>query len=537
MLYTYTSSRADYNPAKTILVFAPSDKVKTMEEAEAFAVSSGWQLLAEYEEAVLIIPLIVDGYSRLSTAWPGKILTENRNAFSSICGRSLYQRGEKLWCWECLVYMVGYDDGAEYAGNCLLAEPGRFAAAALVNGSPSDYTKGGERTSHPFLKEVSDDYVKRNCEIESRVWLYTEEKDRIREAEQYFGTGRVLTIKKCPASYDLNHSAEIMTGLFDKTVRWKDGPDGRVTDYAGRVSFYREDYFIQEKVTVKVTDYPVAVHLPKGLGKEDVKNFPLVFSVHGRGEPAWLFASKNGWDQLADETKEFVLAVPDSPGNLWQLERDQDAFPAMVNFLCEKYGLDRSRVYLTGFSNGAMITREAGSLHPELFAAVSAWNGPVHLTEELAHPVYMEKLREEGYEMPAWICVGDQDPAAGVESLREQLEYLLPVNGCRIEEDGSLFGYRCDEKRTAENYYTEDQGYLEGNRFHTEVYCRIQDREPFVCATVMKNMPHGAITEQSRACYAFMKRFRRINGGPLVRVISKDPAAEIREKESAIGLM
>ena len=309
-----------------------------------------------------------------------------------------------------------------------------------------------------------------------------------------------------------------MTGLFDKTIRWKDGPDGRVTDYAGRVSFYRDDDFIQEKVTVKVTDYPVAVHLPRGLRKEDVKNFPLVFSVHGRGEPAWLFASKNGWDRLADEMRDFVLAVPDSPGNLWQLERDKDAFPAMVNFLCEKYELDRSRVYLTGFSNGAMITREAGSLYPELFAAVSAWNGPVHLTEELAHPVYMERLRAEGYEMPAWICVGDQDPAADLGSLREQLEYLLPANGCRAEEDGSLFGYACDAERTAENYYTKERGYREGDRFRTAVYCRMKDREPIVCATVMKNMPHGAIPDQSRACYAFMKRFRRIGGGPLVSV-------------------
>lgn len=42
--------------------------------------------------------------------------------------------------------------------------------------------------------------------------------------------------------------------------------------------------------------------------------------------------------------------------------------------------------------------------------------------------------------------------------------------------------------------------------------------------------------------YAAVKNARegvsyRKNGGPLVRVVSKDKAAEIREKETAIGMM
>lgn len=520
MLYTYLSTRADYNPAKTILVFGPSDKVSTPDDAERWAANSGWRLLAEYEEAVLIVPVIRNGYSELDTTYPGKILSDNRNAFQSCCGRSLYQRREAIWCWECLVYLVGYEDGAEYAGNCVVAEPGRFAAAALINGGPTDYIRGNERTTHPLMKEVSDAYQKTNREIESRIWLFSGDNDCIRKARDYFGDGKSLTVKNVPEAYDMDLAAEIMTEFFNKTVRWKDGPDGTVTEYPGRVAFYRDGEFIIEKVTIGVTDYPCAVRFPKGLDANAVKGLPLVFSVHGRGEPAWLFATKNGWDTLQDEMRDFVLAVPDSPGNIWQLERDTNVFPALIDCLCSKYSLDRSRVYLTGFSNGAMITREVGSTYPELFAGISPWNGPVHLKEELDHPVYMERLRAEGYEMPAWICAGDKDPAASVDSLREQLEYLLPANGCRFDPAAeSVLGYRCDERRTGRNYYREDSGYREGDRFDTSVYTRSRDAEPIVCATIMRDMPHGAIKEQSRACYMFLRRFRR--EGKQVSIISK----------------
>ncbi len=271
---------------------------------------------------------------------------------------------------------------------------------------------------------------------------------------------------------------------------------------------------------------------------------PLLFSVHGRGEPAWLFAEKNGWDVLADETRAFVLVCPDSPGNIWQLERDGLAFEAMITQICEDYGLDRTRVYLTGFSNGGAITREVGTTWPELFAAIAPFNAPVNapglVAAEVVNPVFLSS----GYELPYWVCVGDRDPAAGTD-VDGQLEVMLAANrwaggseerGAVLSEGQSNEGpticreahskqsptfstrFLPDEIRTAENYYTTTQGYHQGDRFKTLVY-HGPDGLPRVAFTVMKNMPHGAIPEQSRAAWEFLRHFRRPAGGRQVEYL------------------
>lgn len=78
-----------------------------------------------------------------------------------------------------------------------------------------------------------------------------------------------------------------------------------------------------------------------------------MFSVHGRGEPAWMFAEKNGWDRLADETGAFLLAVPDSPENIWFLERRRRCIRPDDRQAPQPLRLDRERVYLTAFPTEA----------------------------------------------------------------------------------------------------------------------------------------------------------------------------------------
>lgn len=75
------------------------------------------------------------------------------------------------------------------------------------------------------------------------------------------------------------------------------------------------------------------------------------------------------------------------------------------------------------------------------------------------------------------------------------------------------WGWKPDEVWNGENHYTPEAGYREGERFTTYGY-RSTRGDLAVTVTMMKNMPHGAIREQSRAVWQFLRHYRREKGSP-----------------------
>lgn len=131
--------------------------------AEQFARKSGWQALSEYDGAVLILPLAPEGWNAQSHSLPGSIYDRVRGQVGSRNGRSLFGREGKLWCWETMLYLVGYEDGAVFAGNCAMAEPEPLLPRSpLDRGAPDDYSAGAFPSSHWLVRHVSSDYAKRN---------------------------------------------------------------------------------------------------------------------------------------------------------------------------------------------------------------------------------------------------------------------------------------------------------------------------------------------------------------------------------------
>ena len=52
-IYTYVSTKAGYDPAKTYYVCAPKKDAATLEDAARFAQESGWQDAAEDRKSVV----------------------------------------------------------------------------------------------------------------------------------------------------------------------------------------------------------------------------------------------------------------------------------------------------------------------------------------------------------------------------------------------------------------------------------------------------------------------------------------------------
>lgn len=109
------------------------------------------------------------------------------------------------------------------------------------------------------------------------------------------------------------------------------------------------------------------------------RKYPLVFAIHGgfagefEGESVFV-AESTGYARKAAQ-EEFILALPE--------DHDTPAIMALYDHLMAHYPVDRSRVYLTGFSAGGDRSCRAALRHPELFAGILVGAGlPFNLIDD-----------------------------------------------------------------------------------------------------------------------------------------------------------
>lgn len=109
---------------------------------------------------------------------------------------------------------------------------------------------------------------------------------------------------------------------------------------------------------------------------------PLVLYFHGINCVGLYGAEQSGWADLADRDG-FAVVFPDATiemrWNVWddpRLPSDVAFVRALIDHMEEVHPIDRTRVYLSGFSMGSMFSNALACSYPELFAGVVACNGP-----------------------------------------------------------------------------------------------------------------------------------------------------------------
>jgi len=505
-LYFVSSKGRSWIPAKTLFVFAPDSEAGTEDSLRKFAHGSGWADAAEEDGAVLILPLAQRG-------WAGEDPSMLKDMYRSVWKSTWVEDPEEIfknvWCWETLIFAAGYAEGARFAGQAAVAEPNLFADAAMVNGKPDCFDAGDDVTDRWLVPDASEDWKPRNREIPGAVWFLKEEGADTAEAEEYFrakASDPDQVKVSCGSFGPDSATTALIMDEFATRIRWKNSPDGTPARLMTERQVRTGGEYIPASVTWKGEEYNYYTRLPKGV--TDAGGMPVVFCMHGHGEPAWMFAQKNGWPELQDETGAFVFVSPDSPENSWTIKRDAGAIPLMLDALERDWGIDRERIYLTGFSNGSMATCWYGTLFPERFAAISPWNSPVLC--------YETRLIEGGWEMPLFSVNGDRDHKMDLprKFYPELFSNWIKVNGGgEPEEDASCpVSWRPDEVWSGADRYAPESGYAQGDRMHTYVFLG-GNGLPMTCYTEMKDMPHGAIADEARAAWEFMKHFSRPEGG------------------------
>jgi MYXO-CTERM domain-containing protein len=115
------------------------------------------------------------------------------------------------------------------------------------------------------------------------------------------------------------------------------------------------------------------VYVPKGLDAP-----PLLISLHGRGIPAsWNQGGMMKFEPIADREK-FIVVYPEALNDLnWDLggTSDIDFVLQIIDDMSEQHGIDRNRVYASGFSMGGMFSHTLACRIPDKIAAIAPGNG------------------------------------------------------------------------------------------------------------------------------------------------------------------
>jgi polyhydroxybutyrate depolymerase len=126
-----------------------------------------------------------------------------------------------------------------------------------------------------------------------------------------------------------------------------------------------------------------------GTGEGTSGGRPLILAFHGGSSTASDMRKLTNLDARADR-EGWVVAYPNGVDGHWNDGRDVDDYPAhhddvddvgfvtrLVDHLVDTAGVDRGRVYATGFSNGGMFVHRLAMTSPDLVAAIAPVSGTI----------------------------------------------------------------------------------------------------------------------------------------------------------------
>jgi len=177
--------------------------------------------------------------------------------------------------------------------------------------------------------------------------------------------------------------------------------------------------FLNRRIVFQGITYRFQVYLPEEWRRDDGKRWPIILSLHGRGERG----SEGMWQTqvgIAEAVRNhpdrwpFVIVMPQCPQTAhWTDPAMLDLAMASLDQESAEFHGDPSRTYLTGLSLGGYGAWELARLHPHRWAAIVIAAGGVFWSYEPdrwqeASVLPAEYARDVGH-TPVWLFHGSLD--------------------------------------------------------------------------------------------------------------------------------
>ena len=246
------------------------------------------------------------------------------------------------------------------------------------------------------------------------------------------------------------------------------------------------------------------------------KKLPLVLAIHGYSATGKLFAENAEWHLLGERRGFITLYVSAYPSNrtfhghtvplpTWNaigMPGDLDDIhfiETVLDSVCGEYPVDPERIYVSGHSNGSLMTQTLMERIPKRFAAFAPQGAQYHI-DLLGDGMGMDREMEpDGILRPVWLMmgsddIGDQDRIEAGNANDRFIDMMCKVNGV---------------DRSAESY-------LENGKYQTRTYMDGTGM-PLVKFTGIRNTPHTFTPEFAEIYWdQFLCHFRRVQDGSII---------------------
>lgn len=410
-VYVYTASVInDPAPMLTPIIFIYNENgYESLEEAQEKLLTTGLIDIAEKERGVIMLMSPSNkeegwGENDVEVYWDIlKVFTA-----SDEMGNPANEFGFNSWTN--LIYAMGEGEGATFIHNLLSQNAHRIAGVITV---------GGEINAPENLMPLPAYLVNANDKV---IEFYKQINDTDTQTttngnDTYYNS--TLDLKKVIVSSkeDTTLTKEVIAEGWQTLLRtitrnvmndpvWlidamSLGEKGRTEEIF--VLMDRPNPEDESLIFTEVTDTGIEgqtryyTWVPEeALETDNTETFALVISYPGTGDHPVFEAESQGWVEVA--AKERIILVAPDDCDTGTSEENIARKKALIDYICETYPVDKSRIYATGFSGGGTDTRDMANAFPSLFAAIAPMSAypSLKFTEETCSQLDLPIFYESG---------------------------------------------------------------------------------------------------------------------------------------------
>jgi len=436
-------------------------------------------------------------------------------------------------------YVIGVGTGASMALTLGAVLPNNIAAILV---------EGGELCGEALSKAVNSAVPVCFVNPDEKAVEYFKKANEVDTTEEHPGgtvsfkaANPLQSVTVVKTSTEINEGLvnAVWNNIFFKTRRPKTGAYGNVEPRMN-IAEAGFDYYIKDTRLPDGKEHTWFVHVPTSVKADPTKKVPVMFFYHGGSDNPHEAAEMSRF-HVTGEKEGYITVYPwGTDTAMWNNSMNPDMHDDvkfcrdLIDFMIENYPVDPSRIYLSGFSNGAGMAQTMAMLYPDVIAAIchidANWpgrrEGITHLKYEDVTPMALalEKKKEYDYRMPIWYTYGTREvsfPIFRYSTQQNQYDFWKMYNNIEIKEtpeiddpEPSGCGVIGDVRERIDSFGRHKELWYDVQRFFT----KDEKPENYYNMAMMHDKEHDIAELDSVLGWNYVKQFRRNPDGSVGKV-------------------